>query len=572
MSHHRQQLRCIAHIAILVVVTTLLASCESQETLSAPPPWFENTASTSGISFQFVSGYGERPLLPEIVGGGVAIADFNGDSSLDLYFVQAGFNLDIGRLNTTEPIPPNELYFNEGNLKFTKAEQIGDAVDRSYGMGAYAGDYDNDGDLDLYLTNVGPNKLLSNDGNGVFHDVTEQAKVGDSSWSTAASFVDFNTDGHLDIYVSNYIDWSPESELACSSKGQLTYCLPTSYQSEAQDRLYQNNGDGTFNDITLEAGLTTDFGPGLGIVTADFDLSGTIDVFVANDTMVNQLWLQQSSFKFLNQATSWGSAVDDHGFPKAGMGIDTADIDHDGDFDVVVVNFEGQTDSFHQNEGTYYLDVTSRFGLGVGSRRYTRFGVVLADFDNDGFVDMYQANGKVDGVAASPDDPFKEPNTLFQGLDQDGRFRFSMVPPPGGVSEPLIHTSRGTAVADLDNDGGLDLVVVNKDNNVYLLKNVVANRNNWIRVRPVLKGNQPAIGAVVKTTLADKVLTGVAKTSGSYLASNDPSVHFGLGKVLDIESVGVHWLDGLKENFGSFEVNQEIVLVRGQGAPIEDTN
>ena len=549
---------------LLAAMVMLLIGC-TQPPTDDSDYWFQDVRASSGVTFNFVSGYQERPLLPEIVGGGVAIADFNGDSLLDLYFVQAGFNLDTKQPIHGADVPPNELYLNKGEMRFTRKMDIGAAADTGYGMGAYAGDYDNDGDLDLYVTNLGENKLLKNDGTGFFIDLTEAAGVGDPSWSTAASFVDFDVDGNLDLFVSNYISWSPETEMSCFSKGQLTYCLPTSYQAEAQDRVYRNNGDGTFDDVSSSAGLLAAYGPGLGIVTADFDQDNAIDVFVANDTMVNQLWLQQADFKFQNSANLWGSAVDDHGFPKAGMGIDTADFDHDGDFDVVVVNFEGQTDSFHRNEGSYFLDTTSRLGLGVGSRRFTRFGVLLADFDNDGRVDMYQANGKVDGVTASDEDPFAEPNMLFRGNKKGDGFRFVEVNPQGGVSPSLVHTSRSAALADLDSDGGLDIVVVNKDSNVYILRNVIHSENSWFRVRPVLELNHPAIGAVVTITYGKKIQTGLAKTSGSYLSSNDPTVHFGLGRLDAVDKVEIRWLDGLVEDFGSFPANQEVSLMRGTG-------
>ena len=549
---------------LVCLAVGVLAGCDSVEDSPPETSWFVNVADESGISFQFISGYKNRPLLPEIVGGGVAIADFNRDGLLDLYFLQGGFNLDTGMALEGEEIPPNELYINHGSMTFVRKKNIGDAIDPSYSMGASAGDFDNDGDIDLYVTNLGPNKLLENDGHGFFTDVTGHAGVGDPNWGTAAAFVDFDVDGHLDLFVSNYIDWSPSAELNCFSQGQPTYCLPTSYQAEARDVLYRNLGNGIFEDVSVAAGLAAAYGPGLGLVAADFDGSNGLDVFVANDTMVNQLWLQRAGFTFENMANAWGSAVDDHGFPKAGMGIDTADVDRDGDFDVVVVNFEGQTDSFHQNESTYFLDVTSRAGLGVGSRRFTRFGIVLADFDNDGVTDMYQANGKVDGVAASTDDPFAEPNMLFQGSLADNNIRFQIVEALENTNSEPLHTSRGVAVADLDRDGGLDLVVVNRDAPIYLLKNTVDERGNWFRVRPLLGSKQPAIGAVVTLTTIGETQTGISKTSGSYLASNDASVHFGLNQATSVQNVSIKWLDGSIESIGPFDPNQEIVVIKGE--------
>ena len=553
-------------------VLQLIVGCasESHESGSnqASAVWFRDIAPTAGVDFKFESGFGDRPLLPEIVGGGVAIADFNGDTHLDLYFVQAGFNLDEGQPADLALVPPNVMYFGDGSMHFEEATAIGDAVDRGYGMGAYAGDYDRDGDVDIYVTNVGSNALLRNDGSGRFVNVTEFAGVDDSGWSTAGTFADFDNDGWLDLFITNYIHWSPAAEMACYSRGAPTYCLPTGYQAEARDRLFRNNTDGTFTDVTNDAGLAAAYGPGLGLVTVDFNGDGLLDVFVANDTMVNQLWLNQGNFKFVNEAVYWGSAVDDHGFAKAGMGIDSADINRDGQFDVIVVNFEGQTDSVFLNEGSYFRDITSKVGLGTGSRQFTRFGVVFGDFDNDGVIDIYEANGKVDGVAASLDDPFAEPNMLMRGQIQDGFVEFVDVSDRLASNTSQIHTSRGVAMADLDRDGRLDLVVGNRDAPAYLLHNQVADLGNWISLELRDKNGAIAIGAVAQVRSADdSVVTGVAKTSGSFLASNSPSVQIGLGEINNIERIDVKWL-GKDENesFVGASANACFVLIEGTGS------
>ena len=355
-------------------------------------------------------------------------------------------------------------------------------------------------------------------------------------------------DGDLDLFVANYVEWHPAIERDCYIDGFLTYCPPQNYGAPAPDRLYRNNGDGTFADATSALGLDAAFGNGLGAVAADFNRDGLADLFVANDMMVNQLWINTGA-GLIDEAPYRGVAVDEHGMAKAGMGVATGDVDADGDTDLLVVNLRGQTDSFFRNHGEWFEDATEAVGLSASSRRHTRFGVVLADFDNDGWLDLYQANGRVAPREPRPgEDEFAEPNMLYRGSAEGFQER-----PLGGLPTVLAHTSRGLAVGDVDNDGGLDLVVANRDAAPYLLLNRVPNRGNWVRFHVRLASGRNAHGATVSATVGSRRLHRTVRTDGSYLAASDPHVHFGLGTEDKAHDVRVRWPDGTVEEFGDFE-------------------
>ena len=487
--------------------------------------------------------------------------DMDMDNDLDLYFVQSG-SWEASDQESSR----NELYENNGDAQFTLVKTPNSTSHEGYGMGGTAGDYDNDGDIDLYITNLGLNKLLRNDGNGNFVDVAQSAGVDYPGWGTAATFLDIDQDYDLDLFLVNYLHWSPATFLDCFASNVQTYCLP-SHDNAAADQLFLNNGDGTFTNITSQAGLDAAFGNGLGVVSADFNSDGLIDIFVANDGMVNQLWLNNGDRTFTESAQAWNCAMDDHGITKAGMGIATADQDFDGDFDVLVVNIQSQTDSFYRNDGTYFSDRTSALGLGALSRRHTRFGVVLNDFNNDGFLDLYEANGKVyHGPEDQGSDVFAEPNTLYKGTSSA---TFEPIPRLGDEALSLTHTSRGVAVGDLDPDGRLDLVVVNKDSSPYLLMNRTPTPMNWIQFRLVDTTGRDSYGAELRGSVNDRKVLSMVQTAGSYLASNDPVIHIGLGTESRLSNVQVSWINGEVENFGDYEANQRYILKEGDAVTSE---
>ena len=558
----------MGHRVSAALGAVVLSACSPPDDEPDPEPWFAEEAGARGIDFVHRSGFAGRPLLPEITGSGAALADLDGDGDLDAYLVQAGSLYD----DAPRAERGNQLFLNDGTGMFAEAPPGHGADDQGYGMGVAAGDYDNDGDLDLYVTNVGPNTLLRNNGNAVFVDVSVQAGVADAGWGTSAAFLDLDADGDLDLVHANYINWSMAIEMECYLGNMLTYCPPVNYNAPAGDRLYRNNGDGTFTDWTAESGMGGVLGNGFGLVGADFDANGLPDLVIANDMNVDHLWLNRGNLRFEEEGHFWGSAVDEHGVAKAGMGIAAADIDDDGDMDFLVVNLQGQTDSLFRNQGGFFRDATAELGLGV-TGRYTRWGVALMDFDNDGHLDLYEANGMV-GTETHDDGPsrglaFEEPNVLFRGTAGG---RFEEVMPRGAVDPPLVHTSRGMAVGDVDGDGGLDLLIVNRDGPAYLLMNRNPDRGNWLGLRVVLGDPaRDAHGATVSAVIDARRVYRDVRPEGSYLASSDPTVHFGLGAANGVSDVRVRWPElsakgkPIVESFGDFAAGRTVELRRGTG-------
>ena len=523
-------------------------------------PWFEEVAAASNVDFTHVSGHRERFWFPECMTGGACLLDYDNDGNLDIYLVQAS---DLNA--PLSPQPGNQLYRNRGNGTFEEVTADAGVGDAGHGMGCACGDYDSDGDIDLYVTNLGPNVLYRNNGDGTFTDVTSPAGVGDPSWSSSASFVDYDADGNLDLFVVNYVMWSQAREIDCvSPDGTLNYCSPLSYDAPARDTLYRNLGRGAFVNATMATGVLEAYGNGLGIVCADLNNDHRIDVFVANDGMENQFWINQGQGRFVDRALLAGCALNEYGTPEAGMGVAAVDIDHDGDLDLFMSHLRGETNTFYFNRNGLFEDATSATGLAVPSVPYTGFGFGFADFDHDTHLDLYVVNGRVTWrlPLLDPNDPFAEPNQLYRGLPGG---RFEEIMPQGGTAEPLIRTSRAAAFGDLDNDGDIDIVVVNRDAKPLVLRNVVGDRGNWIMFRVLLAGNLDALGATLRIDAGGQSQRRLVQPSYGYCTSNDPRVHCGLGPATKVDRVVVRWLDGAVESFGPFAAGRLYELRQGSG-------
>ena len=549
-------------IACMTVMLGCAAGCrrpsESTNSASSAKPWFEEIAARAGIDFVHHSGHKDRHYLPEIMGGGAALFDMDNDGFLDLYLIQSGdlFDASAGT--------GNRLYRNRGNGTFEDVTEASGAGVHGYGMGVAAGDFDNDGYTDLYVTNFGHNVLLKNDGHGHFVDVTAKAGVASAGWSTGAAFVDYDGDGALDLFVVHYLNWQRSAEVECFSlTGVPDYCSPASYDLPSAATLYHNNGDGTFTDVSVKSGITAAVGNGLGVVAADFDRDGRIDLMVSNDRTPNHLWLNQGGGRFREAALAMGCALDQDGVAKSGMGVDAVDVDDDGDDDLLVVNLDGESDSFFRNQGKFFVDETVSVGLRTPSRPFTRFGMALRDFDNDGFLDLYEANGRV-GLQSETysSDPYAEPSLLFRGLAGP---RFEEVAPRGGTASLLVASSRAAAFGDIDNDGGVDVVVVNRDSRPFVLRNVVPSRGHWLLLRVLEEHQRDALGAEVTMTIGSRTIHRDVRAASSYLASNDPRVHVGLAAETIARNVTVKWPDGAREQFGDVQADRIAVLRRGSG-------
>ena len=556
---------------LLLVAALLACGCGSfredreqagREAKPDPAPWFEEVAARRGIDFVFESGHRERYYMPESMAGGGALFDMDGDGDLDAYLVQGG-RLDA----LPRERPGNRIFRNLGGGRFADVTAGSGSDDRGYGMGVATGDYDNDGDMDLYVTNVGANVLLQNQGGGRFADVTAAAAVGDTAWGASAMFLDYDADGDLDLFATNYVTWSIRRDKVCLGPlGAPTYCPPgrSRWSNPTPDVLYRNNGDGSFSDVSAESGIAAAKGNGLGVVSGDFDNDGDSDIFVANDGTVNHLWLNQGDGSFVEDAMLRGCARDESGQVKAGMGVAAEDVDGDLNFDLLVVNLRQQTDSFYRNRGTFFSDETAAAGLVLDSFALTRFGVGFTDFDNDGLLDLYIANGRIDNSnkVLFSSDIFAEPNLLLRGRPG---LRFRKVEPMGGTRELLVGTSRAAAFGDVDDDGGVDVLVVNRDGPAYLLRNAVSGKGAWIAFDVLDARSSPSLGARLTFKVGEKKMIREVRTAYSYLAASDPRVHVGLGGAGGVSEVEVRWPGGQRESFGDFDAGQRVVLRRGHG-------
>ncbi len=529
----------------------LVAACGTGQRAPAPTPAapaFTEVAAEAGIDFLHRSGAQGLFLLPEIMGGGAGFLDYDGDGFLDAYLVQSGSA-------SAAQVGGNKLFRNTGSARFEDVTTSARVAGTGYGMGCAAGDYDNDGDVDLYVTNVGPNTLYRNNGDGAFDDVTSQAGVGDPGWSTSAAFVDYDADGDLDLFVANYVDWTSApafTQKRCfAATGARDYCSPQSYDAPSFATLYRNDGRGQFTDVSAQAGIRAKPGTGLGLACTDLDGDGRIDIYVANDQMPSFAWINRGAGRFEERAVPLGIAVDETGKSQAGMGVVAADVDADGDFDLWKVHLYRESHVLYLNQGAFFDDATVRRGLAAPTRRYTGFGTSLFDYDLDGRLDIFVANGRVQYVAEAPQaaDIYAEPNQLLRQTE-DGRF----VDASGelGPALELSENSRAAAFGDYDNDGDIDILVANRDGPARLLRNDARRLGRFLTLRVVDGHGRDAYGARVVLHVGSQVRTFQVDAAYSYCATNDPRVHVGLGPHDRVERVEVRWPDGATSVHGPF--------------------
>ena len=545
-------------------------------------PVFAEGARQSGLDFQYLNGMTGEFLLPEITGGGAALIDFDRDGDLDVYLVQGAPTASSLKKGATlfpwpgQSPPRDRLFRNQlqetGQLRFVDVTEASGIRALGYGMGAAAGDVNNDGWTDIYVTNWGENQLWLNNGDGTFRDATAVSGCDDARWSSSAAFFDYDRDGWLDLYVAHYVAATPKDNRICYAKSSARdYCGPDAYDP-LHDRLFRNKGDGTFEDVSASAGIRRHFGAGLGVVTADFNGDGWLDAYVANDGDPNQLWINQKDGTFSDEALLAGAALNREGKPEAGMGVDAADFDGDGDEDLFVTHLMEETNTLYVNQGSgFFEDRTIEAGLHLPSLNYTAFGTGWFDYDNDGWMDLLSLNGavRIPQERAGQGDPYPlgQPNQLFRN---QGGTLFQDASAQGGEVLVLSEVSRGAAFGDLDNDGDTDIVQVNSNGPVRLLLNQVGNRNHWVGLRLVHSAGRDHLGAhVTVIRQGQRALQRRVRSDGSYCSSSDPRVLVGLGGQSDPVTVRVRWPEGKAEIWHGIAADRYHKLEQGKGKAVE---
>ncbi len=529
----------------------ILGACTSQ---NSPPVQFVDIALDSGIDFAHYNGATGAYYYVETFGAGAAFFDYNGDGFFDLYLVNgAGLGPNI-----SADTPRNHLYRNQGNARFSNDTEATKTGDRGYGMGVAAADYDSDGDQDLYITNWGANALYRNDG-ATFAKMAQELGVDDSRWGTSSAFLDYDLDGDLDLFVANYVDFNPAQNPICQRGALRTYCQPDAYAGVG-DILYRNDGD-HFTDATITAGVSL-VGRSLGVALADYDLDGDTDIYVANDGTMNFLYRNERGY-FAPVGLMSGTRYNADGRAEAGMGVDWSDYDNDGHPDLYVTNFANETNTLYHNAAAgYFRDVTAPTDLANSTYKPLGFGTRFLDYDNDGFVDLFTANGHVIDHIAQIDSTqrYAQKNQLFRNIDGQ---RFADVSSSLGESFARENIGRGTAVADYDNDGDLDLVVCVQQERTRLLRNDGGQQNHWLEILLVGAQHPDALGARVRIEADGLRQTRQRQSGGSYLSSHDPRLHFGLGRVAEVR-VEVVWPDGQVQVLDAVAANQILRIEQGK--------
>ncbi|HET9515812.1 MAG TPA: CRTAC1 family protein, partial [Gemmatimonadales bacterium] len=558
-------LQAAAGMALLLLAALLPAGCRSRDIASPPAPGefppgssvrFVDVTEQAGIRWRHVSGQSGRFYFPETMGSGCAFLDYDGDGQLDLFLVNStrlpGF--------TGQGPFYSALYRNSGDGTFKDVtKRAGLAVD-CYGMGVAVGDYDNDGDPDLYLTALGPNRLFRNEGDGTFTDVTKQAGVGDPRFSSSAAWFDYDRDGDLDLFVCNYCRWTPATNRVCpDSAGRKHMCNPSFFPG-SPSALYRNDGDGTFTDVTQQAGVSNPTGKALGVVVFDVDHDGLLDLLIANDLEPNTLYRNQGNGTFTEMGVEAGVAYGPRGRARAGMGIDTADLAGEGREDVLIGNFSGERAAlFRDGGGGQFVDVAPEVGLGEASFPYTTFGAMFVDYDLDGQKDICLINGHPDpniGLAGSGP-TFAQNLALFR--NEGGQFGDVTAQSGPGFRGQIV--GRGLSVGDFDGDGDPDLLVTENNGPARLLRNEGGSGNHWLAIRlRGTKSNREGLGTRIVVQAGGRRQSGWVRSGSSYCSDNEHVARFGLGPATQVDQVELHWPSGIVQTLRGVKADQVLAL------------
>jgi enediyne biosynthesis protein E4 len=562
-----------AALGTLFLAPALLSVATPPPPPATDPARFVDVTGAVGVDFRHEASATSQKYLPETMGSGVALFDADGDGRLDIFFVNGA--------RITDPMPPgtvpvkdgppywNRLYRQKEGGLFEDVTARAGLAGTGYGQGVAVGDYDNDGHEDLYVTGLGGNRLYHNDGHGRFTDVTVEAGVAGSGWSTSAVFVDFDHDGRLDLFVCRYLEWSFDANPYCGepAPGPRAYCHPERFKG-AGALLFHNEGGGRFKDVSREAGVSNPEAKSLGVALSDFDRDGLVDLVVANDSVRQFLYRGRGNGSFENVALAAGTAFDQDGRAFAGMGVDFGDYDNDGWPDVVVTNLSNERYALFRNagDGTFSYE-THASGLGAITHLYSGWGVRFIDYDNDGWKDLFVAQGHVmDTIEqTSPHLRYRQPPLLARNVGG----RFVAASAEAGEVFNEAWAARGLAVGDIDDDGDLDVVVSTVGGRGYVLRNEGGNRGHWLELRLIgSRSNRDGIGSDVRlVTATGAVRQAFVSTSGSYLSSSDRRVHFGLGTEAKCRKVEVRWPSGIVQRLEEVRADQILTLTEPEPPP-----
>ena len=543
-------------------------------------PVFTDISRQAGLTMKIIDGDEMTEYLTDVNGEGACFIDYNNDGFQDIFLT----NGSSRRSEATGQLHHDYLLRNNGDGTFTDVTAQAHLGSSGWHSGCAIGDYNNDGFPDIYVTSFGPNLLYRNNGDGTFTEVGAAAGVADPhwgfpKWSMGAAFADYDNDGRLDLYVANFAKFDPKhlpprpgDPNSCKLKEVPIACPPDNFEGE-QGILYHNNGDGTFTDVTKAAGLIRppkSLGRGFGVVFADFNNDGLQDIYQVNDSGPNWYYINNGDGTFTDASYESGLAVDGFGNPQGTMGVTVGDYNNDGLMDVYIANWVKQEKTLYENQGSHsFTDVTLARGLSLVGYEYCAWGTEFFDFDNDGWLDLWVSFGHTDPQVekAHPEDPFAEPNYVLRNLL--GK-KFVDVSEAAGLRKLKSHSGRGAAFADIDNDGDIDVLVVNKNDSPTLLRNDGGNRNNWLTIRAEgVKSNRSGIGARITVTAEGTKRIFDVRSSESYLSSNDMRVHIGMAELKQADLVEIRWPSGQIDRYPNVLVNQFYLAREGVGLKLD---